>query len=755
MSSPEQNGAQARKKRTHEEKKKLMVRIMALFLAFLMVAGAAYYTIYILTSAVGATDVTQTVQITNTSSLKSSGDVPVRVGLMVGENVTTGFEVTATDGFVIGMINEDVEPYTFTPLWELSIGTLAAVSDGNLSKTHMTYSVTWDTTKVAVGGYHVQVDCDKYNRDQVAAMLDQANAALSGTGLTAVPAYVYTGYTLRIGAFTTRAEAEKWVGAVESVFPGETVYATGASDASVALVDPATDRILFEFDCGGKEELAMQAKMDAAGNTYLKTPAANVYDGTFVFTRYRSETKDGVALTNILPLEAYIAGVVPYEVSNTWPIETLKAFAITVRSFTLTHLGRHEDSGFDLCSNVHCQMYKGAGRVNASIYEAVTKTIGQVMTYNGEIVTSYYASSMGGTTVSAKDAWGGDVPYLQAKATPWENYMTHENAFWIVEMTPSALGDRLRQAGYSVRGDVTSVEIGALAKNSTYIKQLDITDSTGQITRITGTDAVRTALTPSIRSANFVVGKGSVEYTETVITIESTNQQSGGAVTIPEAEVPQTETPGGSITFTYGDDNPEPEVQDNTVFVETSTPSVNRSDESRRRSITPGNIPYSVFFPDSYTQQYDKDYGYTSLEEYRVVTAEGTFTSELDTSVTLMTGEGPRVYERQEIFVVSSESADAFSDGSITIVKPSTTVTPEPEDTHVTETLDKSTETTLYKVAYATSPENFIFVGKGWGHGVGMSQYGAYDLANLGYDYVGILEAYFEDIQLVHYRSVS
>ncbi len=724
---------------------------MALLMAILMVAGAAYYTIYILTSAVYATDVAQSTQITNTSSLKSSGDVPVRVGLMVGENVTTGFEVTATDGFVIGMTDEEAEPYTFTPLWELSIGTLAAVSDGNLSKTHMTYSVTWDATKVAVGGYHVQVDCDKYNRDQVEAMLDQANAALSGTGLTAVPAYVYTGYTLRIGAFTTRAEAEQWVGAVQSIFPGETVYATGASETSVALVDPATDRILFEFDCGGKEELAMQAKMDAAGNTYLKTPAANVYDGTFVFTRYRSATKDGVALTNILPLEAYIAGVVPYEVSNTWPIETLKAFAITVRSFTLTHLNRHGDSGFDLCSNVHCQMYKGAGRVNANIYEAVTKTIGQVMTYNGEIVTSYYASSMGGTTVSAKDAWGGDVPYLQAKATPWENYMTHENAFWIVEMTPSALGDRLRQAGYSVRGDVTSVKIGALAKNSTYIKQLDVTDSTGQIIRITGTDAVRTALTPNIRSANFVVGKGSVEYTETVITVEPANQQGSGEVTIPESEVPQTETPGGSITFTYGDENPS----DNTVFVETSTPSVHRSEESRRRSITPGNIPYSVFFPDSYTQQYDKDYGYTNLEEYRVVTAEGTFTSELDTSVTLITGDGPRVYERQEIFVVSSESADAFADGSITIVKPSTTVTPEPEDTHVTETLDKSTETTLYKVAYAASPGNFIFVGKGWGHGVGMSQYGAYDLANLGYDYVGILEAYFEDIRLVHYRSVS
>ncbi len=726
MSSPEQNGAQnnalhenKRHKRTREEKKKLLVRIMALFLAILMVAGAAYYTLYLMATAVSATDVVET--IPDTSSLTNSGDVPVRVGLMVGENVTTGFEVTSANGFTIGMIDLQNAPYTFTPLWDLSLGTLAATSDGNLSKSHMTYAVTWDAGQAVIGGYHVQVDCDKYNRDQVEAMIDQAEGALAGTGLAVVPAYVYTGYTLRIGAFSTRAKAESWVSTVQNIFPGETIYTTGASNTSVSLLDPATDRILFEFDCGGEVELGMQAKEDRNGNTYLKTPAANVYDGTFVFSRYRSDTKDGVALTNVLSLEAYIAGVLPYEVSNTWPLETLKAFAITVRSFTLTHLGRHEENGFDLCSNVHCQMYKGAGRVNGSVMEAVTKTAGQVMTYNGEIVTSYYSSSMGGTTVSAKDAWGGDVPYLQAKATPWENYMNHENAFWIVEMTPSALADRLRQAGYAVRGDVTSVKIGALAKNSTYIKQLDVTDSTGQTIHITGADAVRTALTPSIRSANFVVGKGSVEYTETVITIES-----------GQNDVPRAGTPVEADT-------------DNTIIEETEVP----------LAFNPGNIPYSIFFPsDDVVKNYDKDYGYTDLMEYRVLTAEGTYTSNIDFSVMLVTGEGEVSYERQDIFVVSSESADAFPHDHITTDLPGKPVNKEPTVEHVTETLDKSTETTLYKVAYADNPNNFIFVGKGWGHGVGMSQYGAFDLANLGYSYLGILEAYFEDIELVHYRSV-
>ncbi len=56
-------------------------------------------------------------------------------------------------------------------------------------------------------------------------------------------------------------------------------------------------------------------------------------------------------------------------------------------------------------------------------------------------------------------------------------------------------------------------------------------------------------------------------------------------------------------------------------------------------------------------------------------------------------------------------------------------------------------------MAYAEDENNFIFVGKGWGHGVGMSQYGALDMANLGYSSTDILEAYFKNIEVMNYRD--
>jgi len=681
--NPEQNSP---RKRTREERKKLVVRIFALLMAILMVAGSAYYAIYLMTISARAADVAAETEIVNTSSLKDGGDVPVRVGLMTGDNVTVGFEVTVTDGFVVGL-TENTGECRFTPIWELENTKLSATIDGNLSKRNMTYSVAYDAASAAVGGFHVQVDCDKYNRNEYTAMLQKAEAGLAGSGFPVIPAYVYTGYTIRAGEFTTRAEAEKWVSAVQEIFPGETVYVTGASQTSVSLIDPETDEILFEFDCGSESELGLQAKTDINGNTYLKTPAANVYDGTFVFSRYSSETVSGVQLVNILPLEAYIAGVLPYEISNEWPLESLKAFALTVRSFTLTHMNRH--GTYDMCNNAHCQVYKGAGRVNRNVMSAVTETAGQVMTYNGEIVGAYYSSSMGGTTVSAKDAWGGDIPYLQAKATPWEDYMHHENAFWIVEMTPTELAARLKQAGHNIRGEVTDIRILQLAENSTYIKVLQVTDSSGNVMKITGTDAVRTSLTPNIKSANFVVGRGSVEYTEHVVDTSE-----------PEQSPAEPEPPKKTTTVNY---------------------------------------------------DYDKDYGYINLYGYHVLTAAKEHVSDIDFSVTLMTGDGEQVYERQDIFVLSSESAGAFT-GEESVIREEEM---KEDDTHVTETLDKSTEAVLYKMAYAANPNNFIFVGKGWGHGVGISQYGAYDLANRSYSFRQILEAYFDGIEIVHYRDTD
>ncbi len=47
-------------------------------------------------------------------------------------------------------------------------------------------------------------------------------------------------------------------------------------------------------------------------------------------------------------------------------------------------------------------------------------------------------------------------------------------------------------------------------------------------------------------------------------------------------------------------------------------------------------------------------------------------------------------------------------------------------------------------------PTTFTFVGKGFGHGVGMSQYGAIEMAKSGYNYEGIIEHYYNGVKIIN-----
>lgn len=668
-----------KKTRSREEKKKLGVRIVAMILAILMVAGMAYYTIYILTSAVKA-DAPETAQVLDTSSLKNSGDVLVSVGLMYGDNITTGFQCVSSDGYTLGSqyLDGDKE---FDELWDIDDTVVSCTSDANLSKTGMTYLIAEREAETAIGGYHIQVDCDRYDRDEVEELIADTERDVWNLGLYTIPSYIYTGYALRIGAFSSYKDAERYVDDVEELFDGYYVSIVSPTDTAVSLLNPENDIILFEYDCGGESELGLAAHTDENGNTYIQTPAKNIYDGVFCFKRYINDDTDGVSLINVLPLEAYIAGVLPYETSNSWLIETLKAFAVTVRSYTLSHLNKHSSYDFDLCNTTECQVYKGAGRINETVMEAVLGTAGDVMTYDGAIVTAYYSSSMGGVSVSAQDAWGGvkEYPYLQAVETPWENYMVHNNAFWIYEISPTDLLERLHTAGYDeLEGAIAEVEIEELAKNSTYVKELRVTDIYGTSIVISTTDKVRTSLTPYVKSANFVVGKGQVEYTENVII-----------------------------------DYVEPNYDD--------------------------------------ASSYDMDYGYVNVDECYVMTSDTTERNYNDESLAVLTSGGEISHERKDIFVMARQNAAAFL-GEEYLKYAEITEVESPGDKYNTEIIeDKSTDEVIYKIAYADDSDNFIFVGKGWGHGVGMSQYGALDMAALGYTANEILEAYFKDIEIINY----
>jgi len=60
----------------------------------------------------------------------------------------------------------------------------------------------------------------------------------------------------------------------------------------------------------------------------------------------------------------------------------------------------------------------------------------------------------------------------------------------------------------------------------------------------------------------------------------------------------------------------------------------------------------------------------------------------------------------------------------------------------------KSKDTTYTLENKVSKPTAFIFDGKGYGHGVGMSQYGAIEMAKLGYNYIDIIKHYYTGVEV-------
>lgn len=125
----------------------------------------------------------------------------------------------------------------------------------------------------------------------------------------------------------------------------------------------------------------------------------------------------GLELVNELPLDAYIMGVVPSEVPASFPAECLKAMAVVARTFCLAHLDRHHADGYDVCAEVHCQVYRGLAQESIPTNLAVYSTLGEVLSYQGNPVDATFHACCGGYGVDVESIWpkGKAVAYLRGR----------------------------------------------------------------------------------------------------------------------------------------------------------------------------------------------------------------------------------------------------------------------------------------------------------------------------------------------------
>jgi SpoIID/LytB domain protein len=133
--------------------------------------------------------------------------------------------------------------------------------------------------------------------------------------------------------------------------------------------------------------------------------------------RFELDNEGKLIVINELPVEEYLLGVVPSEMSGEFPVEALKAQAVAARSELLSKLGVvHQSDPFDVCSDVHCQVYSGLSKRTHKSDHAVKTTTGCVLYYNGRVCDAVYSAVCGGHGESAEQIWGSQTtPYLEGR----------------------------------------------------------------------------------------------------------------------------------------------------------------------------------------------------------------------------------------------------------------------------------------------------------------------------------------------------
>lgn len=194
-----------------------------------------------------------------------------------------------------------------------------------------------------------------------------------------------------------------------------------------------------------------------------------------------------------MKLEDYLVGVLLLEIPADFHIEAQKAQAVVARTYALRTTqfkDKHEKKA--ICTDPGCcQGYRdpgeylslgGSAERIALAQNAVSETIGQILTYEGVLIDATYFSSSGGQTEDALAVWGVDIPYLQSVNSPGEENMAN---YWDIKTFTShafqeALGQELHGAPnqwfgkrtYTRGGGVETMLIGGRLYTGTMLRKL-------------------------------------------------------------------------------------------------------------------------------------------------------------------------------------------------------------------------------------------------------------------------------------------
>ena len=154
-------------------------------------------------------------------------------------------------------------------------------------------------------------------------------------------------------------------------------------------------------------------------------------------TFFNTLAKQSIAVKNVqnevnkMDLEKYVVGIVAAEMPASFNEEALKAQAIASRTYAMYKI-QTSQSDYDVVTDVSNQSYIDIDEMHTKwqddfdfyynrIKQAVDDTKGLVLTYNDEIIESFYFAMSNGFTEDASLVFGEDKSYLESVVSIYDN----------------------------------------------------------------------------------------------------------------------------------------------------------------------------------------------------------------------------------------------------------------------------------------------------------------------------------------------
>ncbi len=274
----------------------------------------------------------------------------------------------------------------------------------------------------------------------------------------------------------------------------QTARFTNATHAGTKAIDPAgtygaraSGGEVLLLDDRGRTLARFRPPMrvtNAAGEPLklLGTAGNGVPNGTYRgWFEFRPGTMGEVLAINAVGLEQYVAGVIANEAIPSWPAAALRAQAVAARGYAIT-TSRAGKDGWDHYPDTRSQVYRGVAGEHPNTNRAVNATAGEVVTYDGEPITTYFFSTSGGHTENIENVWPGaePKPYLRGVPDPYDDISPYHR-WGPIRMSRAAATAKL---GSLVKGRLKGIRVTKRGASPRVVKAVVV--GTGGTTTVTG-----------------------------------------------------------------------------------------------------------------------------------------------------------------------------------------------------------------------------------------------------------------------------